>query len=347
MDALQKKLLPWFKAQCGYFSVQESASNVYKVLLLPRNSYFEAYKTYPLSVGRDIQKIATVEGRQISPYNKDSQSTILHFILKQSDRYLVYYFVLQPRFQSKLDNLNPWFIIPESLMLVLRANRGANESSQFDSLCSQDENGVWLSQLDLNSPNFAIESEVLEVLKPQWIGQTLLQLHNPQIIKQASAKFQRWQQLKFIFTSFSIAAIYFLLVSGYQQGADYFLNEKRSESAPIVSEIFKVKSQSEQLKAQQQEYLSAYDVVSDNVSALIFIESIQNKHELKVDRFRFFGNRAVLEGDAKSANALLTDISNHELASRASLQGDIRRSGSGGRYEAFTIEFYWEDKLWQ
>lgn len=346
-DALQKKLLPWFKAQCGYFSVEETTKSAYKVLLLPRSSYFEAYKSYPLSVGRDINKIATVEGRQISPYQQGPDSTVLHFILKQSDRYLVYYFVLQPKYQSQIDELVPWVIVPESLLLLLKANKETKDTSAFEAKCYQDENKVWLSKLDLNSEPLVTQNEVLELLKPQWLVQTLQQLHNPKIINQLSSKFERWQQIKFVATSFSIAAVYFLLVSGYQQATDYYLNGKRAESAPIVSEIFSVKSKAETLQSEQQEYKAAYDEVSNNVSALIFIESIQKKHELMVDRFRFFGNRAVLEGEAKSANALLSEISTHEFATKASLQGDINRAGPGGRFEEFTIEFYWEDKLWQ
>lgn len=344
--AVQKKLLPWLKAQCGYFSLEQSNKSDYKVLLLPRKSYFETYKTYPLSVGRDIQKIASIEGQQVSPYNQNA--TVLHFIIKQADKFLVYYFVLHPKYSTKLDSINPWLIVPESLLILLKVNRSQQGAfADKQDTCIKDESGIWISSLNQAENARQASAELAELLKPQWLVQTFARLHNPKLITSVSAKFQRWQQVKLVLGLFTATALYFALVSGYQYGVNYFLDDKRSASAPVVSEIFQIKSQVDELKSKHQEFSSAYAEPVNNAGALIFVESLQSKHQLDVKRFRFFGNRVLLEAEAKSANGLLAELSQNEFVAKASLQGDIRKTGSGGRLEVFTIEFYWEDKLWR
>ncbi len=350
MDGMRKKLLPWLKAQCGYFSVEQPISKEYKILVLPRNSYFESYKTYPLSVGRDIQKIAAAEGRQFSPYNKSENAFVQYFVIKQSDRYLVYYFILHPKFSEALDNLTPWLIIPESLLSLLKVNSLVKDGVDGDQFgCTQSEDGIWFSKVanSDSESHFDKFTELLELLKPQWLNQTILRLYNPKLVTQASKKFDRWSQLKWLTFSLSAVTVYFLVLTLYQMAINYYLEDKRSVSAPIVSEIFSVKSQVDKFKLETGNYDKAYAETTNNLSAMLFIESLQSKHQLSVDRLRFFDNRVVLEGIVENANSLLAEINEHTSSDKAIVKGDIRKAGSGGKLEKFTIEFYWEDKLWQ
>lgn len=350
MDAVQKKLLPWLKSQCGFFSVNQPTNKDYKFLLLPRNSYFEAYKTYPLSVGRDIQKIAAIEGRQISPYKNDLESINQFFIFKQDDKFLVYYFVVHPKYIDSIEKSSPWLIVPESILVLLTlAKKGEENAGTIPDNYILDENGVWVSQINLEASGntSVLPSTLIELAKPKWLIQVLSRFHNPQIIKQIASKFERWQQLKFLAVTCSVVGVYFLFISGYQTAINYYLTEKRAESAPIVSEIFNVKSESDRLKTQNEEYIKAYSSVSNKVSTLIFLESLKDTHQLVVNRLRFFGERVVLEGLATNANNLLSDLNANPSIIDPVIKGDIRKAGAGGRLETFSIEFHWRETVWQ
>lgn len=309
------------------------------IMMLPRNSYFEAYKTYPLSVGRDIAKIATIEGRQISPYTKPSWSGTL--VIKQPEQYLVYYFVLLPKYQHLVEKALPLFVVPETAHSLLQLTKGKEITDPTISFHRNDSN-IWLSSVtnqqsgNSGSLNFSLEQITLPTVRA---------FFNPKVLHQLKGKFNRWQQVKWLSISVIVASLYLGATNLYLSAMDQYLTGKGDEARPIISELFKVKDELTLLQQQQEEFATIYQTTTEKLGALQIIEQQYNNFTLRVKSIEIVDSTVRLQGTATNANALLEQLLNSEFIEQAEFKSDIKVAR--GAREEFEIEFVWSQPLWK
>lgn len=343
---VKNKIAQWCRSQVKVLPTQlvkeqgddeHLKENFNLIMMLPRHSYFETYKTYPLSVGRDITKIATVEGRQVSPYPGASWSGTL--VIKQPEQYLVYYFVLLPKYQYLIEQSLPLFVIPETAHSLVQLTRGKsiNEgSTDFQ----KNENGIWLSSLGSEvketSPrlNFTLEQLSIPALQA---------FFNSKVLVKFKDKFSRWQQVKLLSISAVVASLYIGMTSLYLTAMDQYLTNKNDQARPIIGDLFKAKDALNLLQQQQQEFAQVYQT-TEKTGPLLIIEQQLKEFTLLVKSIEVTDDVVRLNASASNANALLEKLLSSPEISQAEFKSDIKIVR--GAREEFELEFVWAQPLW-
>lgn len=341
----QVKILPTETTQLDSEQNQNLSQQEVKLsgfaLVLPRQCYFETYKTYPLSVGKDIYKITKVDSRQVSPYSIQEAENLWHssLIIKNEDHYLVYYFVLLPKYQPLLSQKLPLLVVPETANALSRLNKAKLLSSEDKIGFNLDKNSVWLSDVSYTST------------KPVVIGLEQLNLpfvqafFNPLVFTQLATKFTRMQQLKWVLGSFVLVSIYLGAVSLYFTGVDAYLSEKRAAAGPIISEVFKVRSELQELQAQQNEIADVFAQSVEKTGPLLLLEQNFKAFDLKVKSIDLRGKTVRVQATANDANALLERLLGSEFVTEAGFQSEVKKINQDT--EQFELELTWEQPLWQ
>lgn len=308
-------------------------------LVLPRFCYFETYKTYPLSVGKDIYKIAKVDGRQVSPYHVHGTNNqwFAPLILKNEDHYLVYYFVLLPKYQAALDQRLPLFVVPETASALARLNKAKSNEPEVG--FQKDKDGVWSSNVSYRSD--APASIGLEQANFAFIQA----FFNPQVFTQLATKFNRWQQLKWITAGALVASLYLGTATLYFTGVEVFLNEKRAAVGPIISEVFKVRSDLQTLNEQQDALSDVFRDATEKTGPLTLLENQYEKYNLNVKSIDLRGKTVRVQATANDANSLLESLLASEFVKDAEFKSEVKKINQDT--EQFELEFVWEQKLWR
>lgn len=346
-----KKLTSWWRQQITeFYSEAVSLENKERnsltkkpiVAILPRQCYFETYKRYPASVGKDIHKIAHVDSGQISPYMTTTWRSFI--IIKEQQDYLVYYFVLLPKYQAQLDQLQPFFIVPQTAYPLVQLTKGKLLPSQEQSEYHKDSHGVWTSSIvekgrtDSLAERFRIE---------QLSGQSIRAFFNPQVIAQLAAKFDRWRQAKWLFCIAAFASFYLASASLYLFAMDWYLTDKSEQSRPVIGQLFKAKDALTKIQQQQQEIADIYKQSKEMSGPLVLIESLQNEFDLTVKQISIKDQQVRVQGTANNANALLEKLLSSSKVTEAGFRSDIKKTGSADSTEKFELEFQWEQNLWE
>lgn len=347
---IKNKITKWWQNQIKVLPTEptalddDSIANKYSglMLVLPRQCYFETYKTYPLSIGRDIQKVAQIDGRQISPYG--STTWIGSHVIKDAEKYVVYYFVALPKYQKLIEQSMPVFIFPETahkLSVLTKAKSGSLSESDRKGYY-QDQNSVWLSDIVALSNNHETPAFGLE----QMSASTVQAFFNPNVVKAITTKFNRWQQVKWLSITAVCVSIYLLIAQLYLSGMDWYLADKNAKARPIISELFKAKDSLDLLQRQQQEFAIVYGGALELSEALMLIDKHAKEFELEVKSIEFQNEKVSLQATANNANGLLEKLLASDKVTEAEFKSDIKRVGRGQSREQFEIEFSWQKKLY-
>lgn len=314
-------------------------NKVNAVMMLPRNSYFETYKTYPLSVGRDISKIAKVEGRQVSPYAGNVWTGTL--IIKQPEQYLVYYFVLLPKYQELLDKAVPIFIVPETAHRLFQLSK-EQEGAKAQGFV-KDKDGIWVSQVQ---SQVALSNQLQSSFSWQQLTPPIVNaFFNPKVLVKLKQRFSRWQQVKWLSITAIVCACYLLLTNVYLMAMDSHLNNKNELARPVIGDLFKAKDALNLLQQQQQEFADIYQQATEKTGPLLLIEQQAEKFSLEVKAIEIVEQTVTLKATANNANGLLEQILNSGKVTQAEFKSDIK--SAAGNKEQFELEFIWPYPLWQ
>ena len=345
---LKTKITKWWQNQISVLPVdpandfpdKEQAVQSGLVQLLPRQCYFESYKTYPLSIGKDINKVAQIDARQISPYKGSSWHSAL--IVKQKEQYLVYYFVLLPKYQAQLDKSTPLLVVPETANSLISLSKASGQAtSEQTAFFSKDSNGVWLSNLSFASS--AQDNFELSSLTPA----TLSAFFNRKALERLKGKFTRWQQVKWLALTGAVTAVYLAIASGYLAGMNWYLENKADQTRTVIRDVFRLDGELKTLGQREQEFAAVYAESSELSGPIQLIESYYQHYELEVKAIEIKGQVVVLDGTANNANGLLEKILASPQVPRAEFRSDIKKTGRSQAREKFELEFVWESKLWQ
>lgn len=345
---LKTKITNWWQNQITVLPLEKASMDVADgaeqaksnlIMLLPRSSYFETYKTYPLSIGKDINKVVKIDARQISPYGGSTWQSAL--ILKQEEQYLVYYFVLLPKYQPLLDASTPLFIVPETGCDLMQLNKGkatvANSGLSYD----KDDKDTWVSSIPMDPTRVPVrESATLTPISAQ-------AFFNNKVIDRIGASFTRWSQVKWVSIFAGIGFLYYGTASLYLMAMDTYLTSKSAQTRPVISEIFKLDEELRTLDQQEREIALIYQQSVELSEPLQLLDNHYTGFELEVKTIEAKGNVVTISATANDANGLLQELVKSPHIKQAGFKSDIKKTGKAQAREQFQIEFVWERALWQ
>lgn len=329
----QVKVIP---LESRLVSTKEKSLSFHLISLLPRKAYFETYKSYPLSIGKDINKVASVDAKQVTPYQAKWSTNL---IIKQQEQYLVYYFSLLPKYEHLLDSMSALFVMPATAQQLLSlAKKGQTEVALG---FTQDSKQVWMSSL--TAGNDSIQStNIVELIQLN----LLKAFFNKDILVKLEQKFTRWNQIKTFFSLMIATGLYFSISAGYLMFVEHELTTRQEKVRPVITELFQSKTVVEKMLGSQKELHQVLKQSSETLDILQLIETIHDEMSLQVDSIEVKGSTVTIKATSDSASRFFEKLLSSELVSNPEFKSDIKKTGKEQSQEKFTLQFTWLGKLW-
>ncbi|NVK24710.1 MAG: hypothetical protein HWE10_07265 [Gammaproteobacteria bacterium] len=294
-------------------------SESYQILLqVPREHYYCVQRSYPLAIGRDIQKVVITAGRDLTPY---PGGLVNFWIEKTMTEFKVTYWCFKSDVSALIRNSNAVIVLPTTF-----------EHDIVDGPSSLDE--------AIDTKIFAKKVFRRVILSPAWAYAGLV---NTEAISRIIKPFNRYFFAKALAWFSGLSIGYLLLVSTYLAGLELFVSDKREDSRLLVSEYFNLKKHVEQksrLLAMQTELVDMHVGHSMLFSRL---QAIQNKHALIINSFRFDKGKVDMTLEANNANSLVQELMQVEGFIGLELVGVVNKAHGKDK---FRLQFKWSYPLW-